>query len=163
MTLNDVVLNNFQVKQLFEEFNKKLNEPGENPQYSWVIYKNCEILAGAYTQIMQELYDERREPEFPEFYNKQQALIQKYADRNEQNEIIFDRSGNPQIIENIVEFNQENAKLLEEYSELCEKVKNKDKVNLEVYNKTNSYKLYTMELSEFPLRTPPYIVGMIGY
>ena len=163
MMINNVVLNNYQLKQLFEEFSHKINEAGENPQFSWFIYKNCEILSDPYAKLVQDLYDERREPQFAEFYNKQQALIQKYADRDEQNAIIHDQNGAPQILENIVEFKQENAKLLEEYSELYEKIKNKDKVNLEIFNKTNTYQLYTLELSEFPQRTPPYIVGTLGY
>lgn len=163
MMVNDIKLSNFQLKQLFEEFNSKLNEPGETAKFSWVVYKNCEILAPAYAQLMQELYDERREPEFPEFYKKQQDLIQKYADRDEQNAIIYNQNGAPQIIENIVEFNQENEKLLETYSELYDKIKNKDKVNFEIYNKFNTYQLHMLELNEFPPRTPPFIVGILGY
>lgn len=163
MTTRDVTLSNFQLKQLFEEFNKKLGEPGENAKYSWFIFKNVELMAKAYAELMQSLYDERKEPEFPEFYQEQQKLVQKYADRDEQNNIVRDNNNAPVIIENIVEFNQENAKLLEKYSSLYEKIKNKDAVNYEIFNKTQTLTLHCLELSEFPARTVPFVVGLLGY
>lgn len=163
MMTSEIRLSNYQLKQLFEEFNKKLYEPGETPRFSWVIYKNCEILAPAYAKLMDSLFDERRDPDFPEFYKKQQELVQRYADRDEQNNIIRDENGSPQIDEYIVEFNQENEKLLQSYSTLYSKIKEKNKINTEIYNKVNTYTLYALELSEFPTRTAPYIVGILGY
>lgn len=163
MTLKEITLSNFQLKQLFEEFNRKLTEPGETAKYSWFMYQNCELLAKPYNEVLGKLFDERREPEFPEFYQKQQQLVMKYADRDEQNNIVHDQNGAPVINENIVEFNEANATLLKEYSTLYEKIQNKDKVNYEVYKETNVYKLYCLELSEFPPRTTPFIVGILGY
>lgn len=163
MTVNEVTISNFQLKQLFEEFNKKITEPGESAKYSWFMYKNCEILAKPYSELMQALFDERREPDFPAFYQEQQDLIQKYADRDEQSNILRDSNNAPIIKENIVEFNQENEKLLTKYSALYEKIKNKDKVNFEILNKPVTVSLNCLELSEFPARTQPFIVGILGY
>lgn len=163
MELKNVTLSNYQLKQLFEEFNRRLNEPGENAKFSWVMYKNCETLVKPYTELMTSLYDERKEPDFPAFYQEQQKLVQEYADRDEQNNIIRDQNGAPQINENIVEFNEANEKLLEKYSTLCEKIKNKDKVNSELYVKQQTFSLYCLELTEFPSRTIPFIVGILGY
>ena len=67
------------------------------------------------------------------------------------------------IRENIVEFTEENAKLLEKYPTLNEHWKNKEKVNFEIYQKSQSYNLTCLELSEFPSKTPPFIVGIFGY
>ena len=163
MTTREVTLSNFQLKQLFEEFNKRLNVPGDSAKYSWLIYKNCELMAKPYSDLINALYDERREPDFPAFYQAQQELVQKYADRDEQNNIIKNQETNqPVINENIVEFNQANNELCEKYSELCEKIKNKDQVNFEIFNKQNAFTLHCMELSEFPPQTPPFVVGILG-
>jgi len=163
MTVREVTLSNFQLKQLFETLNRKLNDDGENAKFSWLVFKNCEILAKPYSDLMNELYDERREPEFPAFYQAQQALVQKYADRDEQNNIVVDGNNAPVINENIVEFNQANAALLEQYSDLYEKIKKKDEINFEIYNRQCTFTLHCMELSEFPARTIPFIVGLLGY
>lgn len=163
MMERDVTLSNFQLKQVFESLSKKMNEPGETPKYSWFIFKTCEFLAKPYAEMMNELYDERREPDYPAFDKEQKALVQKYADRDEQNTIITDEQGRPLIKENIVEFSEENAKLLEKYPTLNENWKNKEKHNIEVFQKTQSYKLNCLEINEFPPRTPPFIVGIFGY
>ena len=163
MTAREVKLTNFQLKQIFENLSKKINEPGESPKYSWFIYKTCEALAEPYARLINELYDEHREPEYPEFDKEQKALVQKYADRDEQNTVITDKHGRPVIRENIVEFGEENAKLLAKYPTLNENWKNKEKTNYEIYQKTQVYTLTCLELSEFPTKTPPFIVGVFGY
>ena len=58
MKVEEVQLTKFQVKQLFEEFNPRLQAEGVNAKYSWFIYKNCEQLVQLYNQVMTELYDE---------------------------------------------------------------------------------------------------------
>lgn len=163
MTAREVKLNNIQLKQIFEYLSKKVNEPGEAAKYSWFIYRTCESLAEPYARLMNELYDERREPDYPEFDKEQKALVQKYADRDEQNTVITDERGRPLIRENIVEFTEENNKLLEKYPTLNENWKNKEKVNFEIFQKSQSYNLTCLELSEFPPKTPPFIVGIFGY
>jgi len=163
MTAREVTLSNFQLKQVFENLSKKINEPGEAPKYSWFIFKTCEVLAEPYAKMMNELYDERREPDYSAFDAEQKKLVQKYADRDEQNTIITDDTGRPVIRENIVEFSEENSKLLEKYPTLNENWKNKEKHNFEVLQKRQTYNLTCLELSEFPPKTPPFIVGVFGY
>ena len=163
MTAREVKLTNFQLKQIFEYLSQKVNEPGETPKYSWFIYKTCEALAEPYAKLMNELYDERREPEYPEFDKEQKALVQKYADRDEQNTIITDDKNRPLIRENSVEFTEENAKLLEKYPTLNENWKNKEKTNYAIFQQLQTYNLTCLELSEFPPKTPPSIVGVFGY
>lgn len=163
MTAREVTMSNFQLKQIFESLSKKINEPGETPKYSWFIFKTCEILAKPYADMMNELYDERREPDYPVFDEEQRKLVQKYADRDEQNTVIRDEQGRPLIKENIVEFSEENAKLLEKYPKLNENWKNKEKHNYEVFQKMQTFTLTCLEINEFPAHTPPFIVGIFGY
>ena len=87
MKVSEVQITNFQLQQLFEEFNPRLTADGINSKYSWFLYKNCEVMAPLYNKLMSELYDERREPDFPAMYNESQLLIEKYRDR--------DADGNP--------------------------------------------------------------------
>ena len=80
MRVSEVQLTNFQLQQLFEEFNPRLMTDGINVKYSWFMYKNCEVMAPLYNQLMNELYDERREPDFPAMFAEGQALIEKYRE-----------------------------------------------------------------------------------
>lgn len=163
MKVNKVKLSYYQVERLFEEFNKKLFIDGINPTYSYFLFKNSEYLSIGYNKLRSEMYDERTEPDYPAMMAEQQQLIAKYADRNEQGNIIKDQYGNATINENIVEFNNENDKLMEKYKDLFEKIKNKPRINHELLSQEAEYDLITLELSEFPNSTPPFIVGLLSY
>ena len=82
MKVSEVQITNFQLQQLFEEFNSRLTVDGINAKYSWFMYKNSEAMAPLYSQLMGELYDERKEPDFPAMFSEGQVLIEKYRDRD---------------------------------------------------------------------------------
>lgn len=163
MTVKDVNISNFQIKQLFELFNNMILEPGENAKFSWMVYQNTAILAPLYADILQNIYDENRDPEFSAFYSEQDVLIQKYADRDNNNIIKVDTNNKPIIKENIIEFSEENKKLIEKYPELYKRLQSKNENNANVYKQTKTIPLHCLELSEFPPKTIPFIVGLLGY
>lgn len=156
-------LSNYQIKQLYEDFAKKVYEEGITAKYSWFLYKNYQILGNAYAAIANEVFDERREPDFQNMLNDQNELVLKYADRDEQANIKRDERGNPVINDNIVEFNKENDQLLStKYAALYEKLQNKEKFNHEILTRQVDIDLLVLDVSEFPPTTPPYIVGLLG-
>lgn len=162
MKVSKLRLTNYQIERILNEFNTKIFVPGISAKYSYFIYKNTEFLAEPYNKLMNELYDERKEPNFQEMVDAQNKLIMKYADRDEQGNIIKDENNVPVINENIVEFNNENDKLIEKYKELFDKIKKKDEYNHEIRSKEDEYDLVTLDLSEFPDVTPPFIVGLLN-
>ena len=163
MKVSEVQVTNFQLQQLFEEFNSKLTVDGINAKYSWFMYKNSEAMAPLYNQLMADLYDERREPDFPNMFNDNQLLIEKYRDRDEEGKELNDQAGNPLFTQHKDEYVKEYGQLREKYKDLFEKIDKKIEVNREVYMKTVTFQATLLELSEFPNNTKPYIIGLLGY
>ena len=163
MKVSEVQITNYQLQQLFEEFNSKLTTDGINAKYSWFMYKNSEAMAPLYNQLSQELYDERREADFPAMFNETQALIEKYRDRDADGKEINDKGGNPTFTQHAEEYFNGTKEIREKYKELFEKIDKKAEVNREIYLKNVSFMATQLELSEFPNNTKPYIIGLLGY
>lgn len=162
MKVDNVTISNFYLKRLFEDFNSMVMADGISAKYSWFVYKNCETMAPEYAKLMNELYDERREPDFGEIWSAEQQLQQKYADRDEKGEIIL-RNGVPVYSEHAKEYEDEFNKLREAHKEFFEKLDNKENVNREIFAKPVTFAATMLELSEFPNNTKPFIVGTLGY
>ena len=107
MKVSEVQITNFQLQQLFEEFNSRLTTDGINAKYSWFMYKNSEAMAPLYNKLSQELYDERKEPDFPNMFNEAQLLIEKYRDRDAEGKEINDKAGNPLFTQHGEEYSAE--------------------------------------------------------
>lgn len=163
MKVSEVQITNYQLQQLFEEFNSKLTTDGINAKYSWFMYKNSEAMAPLYNQLSQELFDERKEPDFPAMFTESQALIEKYRDRDAEGNAANDKAGNPQFTQHGQEYFEETKKLREKYKDLFEKIDKKQEVNRGIYMKNVSFMATQLELSEFPNNTKPYIIGLLGY
>ena len=163
MKVSEVQITNFQLQQLFEEFNSRLTTDGINAKYSWFMYKNSEAMAPLYNKLSQELYDERKEPEFPNMFNEAQLLIEKYRDRDAEGKEINDKAGNPLFTQHGEDYLAEYKKLREKYKDLFDKIDKKPEVNREIYLKNVSFMATQLELSEFPNNTKPYIIGLLGY
>lgn len=160
MRVTELTLTNYQIKQIFEEFNSKLGVEGESAKYSWFLFKNCESLAGPYTQLMSELYDERKEPDFPAMYKEQQDLLAKYMAEPEN---IIEQNGNKTLTnEAMAKYEEEFKPIREKYKELFDKIESKPVTNQAIYNKQVNVTVTVLDLSEFPPTTKPYIVGILG-
>lgn len=127
-----------------------------------MIYKNAEILSERYKVITDALYDENADEEFQKFKRKAQELVIKYADRNEQAEIVRDENGNPKITEQIVEYKDEAMKLAEENKALIDEHNKNVKRSMEVLETSIEYNLYVIKIEDFPGDTQPAIVGIFG-
>ena len=166
MNVTEVTLTKFQLKQLFEEFNSQVNDNGISAKYSWFIYKNCESMAQEYANLMNSLYDERKESEYPNVLAAQQALYEKYGDRDENNKLkINPENGRPFISdeEKIKSYEIDFMKLKGEYKKFFEKFDKKNSINQAIYNERVTIMATKMDLSEFPPNTKPFIVGILGY
>lgn len=163
MKVSEITISKIQLKQLFEEFNSKLLADGINAKYSWFIYKNCETMAEEYGKLMNALYDERREPDFPAVFKRQQEMQAAYADKDEKGNLVLGKNGLPVYTKCAKEYAEEFNKLREEYKDFFEKLDKKGEVNAAILSESVTITATQLELSEFPNNTKPYIIGILGY
>lgn len=163
MKVEQTQLTNMQIKQLFEEFNSKINEPGITAKYSWCMFKNCEVLAQPYNLLMSQLYDQRREPEFQKFAMENDQLIREYAKKNG-DQIVFDAKNQPVLDETrLEEYGKKVQELREKYAEFFKNSDEKMKGNAELFNTPVPVMLTKLEITEIPNVAKPWVVGLIGY
>lgn len=163
MRVSEKTITNFQLKQLFEEFNAKLMVEGITPKFSWFLFKNTEAMAPLYNKLMLELYDERREEEFPAMYAELQQIEATYCDKDLETDMpITDAQGNKQYNEKREEYTKAFEELREKFKDLFERIDNKPKVNQEIFAKQVTFNATLLDLTEFPNQTKPYIIGLLG-
>lgn len=155
-------LKNRDILALFNEFNTNTSSEGLNAAYSLMLFKNCEALYPTVMKINDDLYDERKEADWPKFIEKRNDVFGKYADRDEQGNIkVDDKTGAPIVTEMIVEFNNDIGKVQEEFKDLLTRIQNKDKINADVLNQCTEVEVVTLTLAEFPDKTKPFVVGLL--
>jgi hypothetical protein len=157
-----ITLKNGQVKGIYEYFVNILQQDGKNAVFSYMVYKNAEKLAAAYNEISGKIYNEAADTTFQEFKKKVSELISKYADRDEQGNIKIDEKGQPVIIEQLVEFKEADAKLVEENKEMLDARQARINESLQYLELSNEYSLLTINLTDFPNDAAPGIVGIFA-
>lgn len=157
----DIELTLGEIKGLYEYFLDSYGKEGLTVDWSILTYKNLKMLSQPYEQIISGEYDEKRDPQFAEYSQKMNKLLQKYVDRDEQANPIMLPNGEPQIIELIVEFQKEQKKLDEEYKDLVAKLENKTNINRKFLSQKVKVKIYTVEKEEIPDKVPPIIVSTL--
>lgn len=153
-------LKNYEILQLFNEFVKNLNTEGLNPKYSLMLYKNIEALNIPYNNIIGAVYNEANDTEYQKYQHDLNDTIVKYADRDEQGNIIQNESG-VSIKEQIVEFNAAKEALDNVYKDALERVAHKDENNRKVETATQEVELVVLDLNEFPDKAKPFVVGLL--
>lgn len=155
----DLTLN--EIKNLFELLNKDMTGEGLSLLYSNFVVKNIHSVFEEYKIVMENLYDERKDPKFLEFNDKRGQLVQVYSDRDDQGNILFDENKNPIITEKLVEFKEELDKLNEEYKSVIEVIKNKDKYNINYLNNKKQIKLFLFaDFYRIPDKASPFILSL---
>jgi len=157
-----ITLKNGQIKAIYEYFGNLLSKDGKNAEFSYMIYKNAEILSPMYAEIVNKIYNENADSEFQKFLQAGRELISKYADRDEQGNVITDTNGNPLVNEQIAEFNTENTALLEEYKAVISAREQRIKESVEYLETSYELNLFVVHLENMPNDTQPAIVGIFG-
>lgn len=150
-----------EIKNLYEYFFAAYRQPGLNLEWSKVTIKNLKYLETPYKQISQGVYNEENDPKFYEFSEKYQKLIKKYADRDDQGNIIYENK-DPVITEMIVEFEKAKNELETEYKDLLDKLHNKNEINNKFLNQKVKIKIIVPDLEwDIPGAIPPFVVDVI--
>lgn len=153
-------LKNYEILQLFNEFVKNLNTEGLNPKYSLMLYKNIEALTIPYNNIVSSIYNENNDVEYQKYKKDLNDTFVKYADRDEQGNIIQTENG-VSIQEQIVEFNTAKETLDNVYKDALERVANKDAHNAKVEKASQNVEIVVLDIDEFPDKAKPFVVGLL--
>lgn len=150
-----------EIKNLYEYFFAAYRQPGLSLEWSKVTVKNVKYLETPYKQISQGVYNEENDAKFYEFSEKYQKLIKKYADRDDQGNIVYEND-EPIITEMIVEFDKAKTELETEYKDLLEKLKNKNDINNKFLNQKVKIKIMVPNIdSDIPGAVPPFVVDVV--
>lgn len=139
-----------------------LQQEGQSAEFSYLIYKNSEILSQVYADFSSKLYAERADAKFQEFLKKSEELVVKYADRDEQGNVQTDKEGKLVITEQIAEYKAENEKLIADYKDTLDARQQKIQESMQLLDLACDYRLFVMEIDKFPPKTMPAIVGLFG-
>ena len=153
-------LKNYEILQLFNEFVKNLNTEGLNPKYSLMLYKNIEALTIPYNNIIGSVYNEANDAEYQKYQHDLNDIVVKYADRDEQGNIIQDGIS-ASIKEQIVEFNAAKEALDNVYKDALERVAHKDEHNRKIETATQEVEIVVLDIDEFPDKAKPFVVVLL--
>lgn len=149
-----------EIKNLYEYFYGAYNRPGLSVDWSLLVAKNIKYLETPYKQISKGVYNEENDPKFYEFKDKYEKLVRKYADRDEQGNMIMENE-EPRVTELIVEFNKEKDKLEQNYKNLLDKLNNKNTINNKFLQQKVKIKLNVLKKDNIPALVPPFVVDMM--
>ena len=161
MEQKPITLKRGQVKGIYEYFVQQLQREGKSAEFSYFVYKNAEYLSSEYSSIVNTIYNEATDAKYQEFLKKTNELIVKYADRDEQGNVVVENN-NYKITEQLVEFKEENDKLIAEYKAILDNRQQKINESMQFLELTSEYNLIVLPINKFPDTTLPAIVGIFG-
>lgn len=105
-------------KILFDYFSQAIKKEGYTKDFSLLCIDNYVALSKVAASVQSNI-DEHFKPseKVVEYNNKLNELISKYADRTEEGKIVLDNKKRPIITEQLVEFQEEQKKLTEQYKD----------------------------------------------
>lgn len=146
-----------EIKQYYEMLNKYISGNGINAEFTYAALKTIKSLNNDYQEILKGMYNPDTDPKFTEYKQKVNDIIIKYADRDEQGEIILDKNKNPVIKEQIVEYQNDFKKLQEEYAETLKLVNGANEFNNNFLAQAREVTIYTWQHIE---QVPDEIPGV---
>ena len=155
-----VTLSRYEIKQYFEILNNYINGEGIDAELSYIAIKTVKLLDPIYKKIAEGIYNPDKDIKFQEYKQKLERLSIKYADRDEQGEVLLDNNKRPVITEQIVEFQNELNSLSNENKELIDLVNGSNQNNFNFLNRTETVKIYSWKSIDF---VPDKIPAVIMY
>ena len=150
-----VQMSQLEVKQYFEMLNKYISGNGINAELTYAAIKTIKSLEKDYQDIANGMYNPDADPKFAEYKQKVDELVMKYADRNEQGELVLDANKRPIITEQIVEYQNDVKKLQEEFVDTLKLVNGANDFNRNYLNQAREVKIYTWNnLEQVPDEIP---------
>lgn len=139
-----------------------MQQEGKTAEFSYLIYKNAETLAQEYANIVNTIYDENRDIKYKTFMQESEALLIKYADRDEQGNPITTENGGFKITEQVAEYKQEAQKHYDDNKEMLDERQQKIQESVQFLEVPLEFSLIVMPIAKFPDKTAPAIVGIFS-
>lgn len=110
---------------------------------------------------MNTIYVEQTDTEFQKFTKENNELALKYADKDEQGNVIVENN-NYKITKQETEFKRESEALQKKYEEVLKSRQQKIQESMQFLEQTAEYSMIVMPITKFPDKTAPAIVGIFG-
>lgn len=156
----EILLTRIEFKQYFEEFDKYINNENSNAELTYIALKTLNKFKQEYNKIISGIYNSDKDIKFQEYKRQINQLAIKYADRDEQGEILLNDNKEPIITEQIIEFQNELKQLIDNNKELLEQVNSANENNFKFLNELEKFNIYAWKTIEM---VPDKIPGIIMY
>lgn len=153
----------FEIKNIYEFLNKLVTLEGISNEASQMIIKNIKTFEAKYQEIIKGIYNPNNDPEIKKYNEEIGTLMEKYADRDDQGNIVFvttqDNKKYPKITEMAVEYQQECETLNTKYQKVLEMANNAGEYNNNYMNSKIEMEVDTWYgIHEFPDNVPPFLM-----
>lgn len=156
----EILLTRIEFKQYFEAFDKYINNENSNAELNYIALKTLNKFKPEYDKIISGIYNPDKDIKFQEYKRQVNQLAIKYADRDEQGEILLNDNKEPIITEQIIEFQNELKQLIDSNKELLEQVNSANENNFKFLNELIKFNIYAWKTIEM---VPDKIPGIIMY
>ena len=116
-------------------------------QLTYIAIKTLKLLEPEYKNAISGIYNPDNDIKYQQYKQDLNQLAFKYADRDEQGEILL-KNNQPIITEQIIEYQNELNKLNENNKELLDIVNNCNKNNFNFLNQQQKFKIYAWKSIE---------------
>lgn len=165
MEQKTITLSNRNIITAVEYFEKQLKKDGKNAAYSYMIYKNTEILRPYYDKILNQYYSDKYENAAKlenDLKQEQEKLALQYADRDEQGNVSYIAQGQFKITEQIAEYNEAMKAFHQQHANDYQTLSTVRSESEQFLNITAEYSVYVLNIESFPNEIIPIIVGLFG-
>lgn len=156
----EIILTRIELKQYFELLDKYIDNEGVDAELTYIAIKTLKLLEPEYKNAINSIYNPDNDIKYQQYKQDLNQLAFKYADRDEQGEVLLNNNNQPIITEQIIEYKNELNKLNNNNKEVLELVENCNKNNFNFLNQQLKFKIYAWKSIEL---VSDKIPGLIMY
>ena len=108
----EIILTRIELKRYFELLDKYIDNEGVDAELTYIAIKTLKLLEPEYKNAISGIYNPDNDIKYQQYKQDLNQLAFKYADRDEQGEILL-KNNQPIITEQIIEYQNELNKLNE--------------------------------------------------
>ena len=106
----EIILTRIELKRYFELLDKYIDNEGVDAELTYIAIKTLKLLEPEYKNAISGIYNPDNDIKYQQYKQDLNQLAFKYADRDEQGEILL-KNNQPIITEQIIEYQNELNKL----------------------------------------------------
>ena len=156
----EIILTRIELKQYFELLDKYIDNEGVDAELTYIAIKTLKLLEPEYKNAISGIYNPDNDIKYQQYKQELNQLAFKYADRDEQGEVLLNNNNQPIITEQIIEYQNELNALKNNNKEVLDLVENCNKNNFNFLNQQLKFKIYAWKSIEL---VSDKIPGLIMY